>query len=107
MPQTTTAVETRNWRTLGLCYGTKRSVFFSPDNERRHARRRRETQAKRICGRCPVIAECREHALQAAESFGVWGGMSEAERSRSGRRDHRRPDPSSARDPVVEARPRR
>ena len=29
-----------------------------------------------------------------------------ARRRRSGRRDHRRPDPSSARDPVVEARPR-
>ncbi len=29
---------------------------------------------------CPVQLPCREHALASGESFGVWGGMGEAER---------------------------
>jgi WhiB family redox-sensing transcriptional regulator len=37
--------------------------------------------AKSICNRCPVIGECRERALDERIPFGVWGGMSEKERS--------------------------
>jgi len=29
---------------------------------------------------CPVLEECREHALSTREPYGVWGGMSEEER---------------------------
>ncbi|GLY65971.1 hypothetical protein Atai01_25900 [Amycolatopsis taiwanensis] len=29
---------------------------------------------------CPVIVECRHHALTAEEPFGVWGGLDETER---------------------------
>ncbi|WP_162237328.1 WhiB family transcriptional regulator, partial [Aeromicrobium sp. Leaf272] len=32
------------------------------------------------CARCPVIEQCREHALTVQEPYGVWGGLSEAER---------------------------
>jgi WhiB family redox-sensing transcriptional regulator len=28
-----------------------------------------------------VLARCREHALAVAEPFGVWGGLSESERT--------------------------
>lgn len=41
-------------------------------------------QAKSVCRRCPVVAECLNWALNRSE-FGVWGGMSEDER-----RAHRR-----------------
>jgi WhiB family redox-sensing transcriptional regulator len=37
-------------------------------------------EAKRICGECPVRAECLEYALEEDERFGIWGGMSERER---------------------------
>ena len=30
---------------------------------------------------CPVLFECREYALGRSERIGVWGGMSEVERS--------------------------
>jgi WhiB family redox-sensing transcriptional regulator len=36
--------------------------------------------AKAVCGNCPVIQQCRQWALETREPFGVWGGMSEAER---------------------------
>ncbi|MEQ7125327.1 WhiB family transcriptional regulator [Actinopolymorpha sp. B11F2] len=38
--------------------------------------------AKAVCRRCPVRAECLEHALTSGERFGVWGGLSEPERRR-------------------------
>jgi WhiB family redox-sensing transcriptional regulator len=57
------------------------SVFFHPDAERGAAREKRIATAKAICATCPVIAQCREHALEVQEPYGVWGGMSEDERN--------------------------
>ena len=37
-------------------------------------------QAKWVCRRCPVKAECLEYALERDEEWGVWGGMSRSER---------------------------
>jgi WhiB family redox-sensing transcriptional regulator len=31
-------------------------------------------QAKALCATCPLIAECRQGALDRAEPWGVWGG---------------------------------
>lgn len=31
-------------------------------------------QAKALCAGCPLIAECRQGALERAEPWGVWGG---------------------------------
>lgn len=39
-----------------------------------------QQQAKQICQRCPVIAECLADALDRRTEFGVWGGMTERER---------------------------
>jgi WhiB family redox-sensing transcriptional regulator len=40
----------------------------------------REHRAKAICRRCPVLEECREYAIEAAEPYGIWGGLSADER---------------------------
>jgi WhiB family redox-sensing transcriptional regulator len=56
------------------------SVFFTPDHERGAIRTSREQRAKAVCARCPVLDQCREHALRAREPYGVWGGMTEHER---------------------------
>ena len=53
-----------------------------PDGERGRARADREQRAKELCRRCPVIAQCRAHALAVGEPFGVWGGLSESDRER-------------------------
>lgn len=39
-----------------------------------------QQQAKLICQRCPVVAECLADALDNRTEFGVWGGMTERER---------------------------
>lgn len=31
--------------------------------------------AKRLCGECPVLAECLEGAIARREPWGVWGGQ--------------------------------
>ena len=36
--------------------------------------------AKALCARCPVVAECLDHALTVREPFGVWGGLNQTER---------------------------
>jgi len=56
-------------------------MFFHPLGERGSTRRHREAEAKAVCQRCPVIDACRWHALQVAEPYGVWGGLSEEERA--------------------------
>lgn len=64
-----------DWRQLGLCTQTDPEVFFP---ETGHS----NLPAKRVCARCPVRAECLEHALATDQRFGVWGGLSQAERRR-------------------------
>lgn len=77
------------WQVRGLCRALSPDLFFHPDHERGPARRRRAQQAKEVCTFCPVLAQCRDHALKVDEPYGVWGGMSEEERaqiSHGGRR---------------------
>lgn len=62
--------------------GADSSVFFSPEAERGLKRQRREERAKAVCATCPVIDRCRDHALAVQEPYGVWGGLTEAERAR-------------------------
>jgi WhiB family redox-sensing transcriptional regulator len=69
-----------NWQLRGLCRGVDSSMFFHPDGERGRARMQREQRAKEMCRQCPVIQECRSHALEVGEPYGVWGGLSESER---------------------------
>jgi WhiB family redox-sensing transcriptional regulator len=37
--------------------------------------------AKRVCSRCPVREECREYAIDNHIDHGIWGGMTERERT--------------------------
>jgi len=69
-----------DWQIRGSCRGMDSAYFFHPENERGPARANREARAKEVCQRCPVMDECRRHALAAHEPYGVWGGLSESER---------------------------
>lgn len=62
------------------CRNVDSATFFHPDGERGRARALRERRAKDICARCPVISQCRSHALSVGEPYGIWGGLSESER---------------------------
>ncbi|SFS97569.1 WhiB family transcriptional regulator [Saccharopolyspora flava] len=72
--------ESWQWQLRAACRDLRTSRFFHPDHERGERRAERERQAKAVCRRCPVMAQCREHALRAQEPYGVWGGLGEQER---------------------------
>lgn len=77
------------WRSRGLC--SRRSpkniqlmdaLFYAQHGERpSKAQAKRHDQAKAICAMCPVLEQCREHALKNDERFGIWGGLTEKERA--------------------------
>lgn len=70
-----------SWADHGNCVGTT-DLFYNREDEPRAVRRRKEEEAKRLCTTCPVIVECRQHAMSNRELYGVWGGLSEGERHR-------------------------
>lgn len=55
-------------------------MFFHPENERGPTRSVRERKTKQIYARCPVLEQCRQHALTVHEPYGIWGGLTENER---------------------------
>lgn len=69
------------WQLAAACRGMDVEIFFHPYGERRRQKERRIELAKSICHRCPVLDDCRRHALAAVEPYGVWGGLSEEERA--------------------------
>lgn len=77
------------WQEAGSCRSLPTDMFFHPENERGPRRKAREVAAKAVCGACPVIAQCRAHALSVQEPYGIWGGLSEDERTEILSRAHR------------------
>ena len=68
------------WQLAGSCREVDPELFFFPDSERGARRRARTEVAKSYCARCPVLEQCRAHALAVREPYGVWGGLTPAER---------------------------
>jgi WhiB family redox-sensing transcriptional regulator len=68
------------WQYEGSCRTLPSEMFFHPDGERGPRRRNRENAAKAICASCPVLVQCRSHALAVQEPYGIWGGLSEDDR---------------------------
>ncbi len=87
------------WRTHGLCRGLDSAIFFHPDHERDPARHHRDALAKSLCQRCPVLQQCRTHALTVREPYGVWGGLTAEDR-------HHLLHPTSTNRPTVGTRTR-
>lgn len=61
------------WQTKGACRTADPDMLFvqgAPQN-----------RAKAVCMSCPVRTECLAEALDNKIKFGVWGGMTERERS--------------------------
>ena len=71
----TAEADDEKWQDRALCAQTDPEAFFP---EKGGSTR----EAKKICQRCPVRAECLEYALANDERFGIWGGLSERERRR-------------------------
>jgi len=71
------------WQYDGSCRREDPATFFHPEGERGPSRRHRDSAAQAVCLTCPVVRQCREHALRVREPYGVWGGMTESERESS------------------------
>ena len=82
-------LEEWEWQRYGACRDLDCETFFSPERERGPSKLARETAAKQVCRRCPVIDECRRHALQVGEPYGVWGGLTVTERAEIARAQRR------------------
>ncbi|WP_353361199.1 WhiB family transcriptional regulator [Mycobacterium sp.] len=84
----------------GPCRGGDAPIFFPRSGSRRGGT---EAPAKAVCETCPVIRQCRQYAIDAAEPYGIWGGLTPLERALltphstdradPTRRDHRRSTP--------------
>ena len=68
------------WQIRGACRGVDSTVFFHPDFERGVERATRDATAKDLCRSCPVMTQCRTHALHVNEPYGIWGGLTAQDR---------------------------
>lgn len=59
-----------HWSERAACRSEDPEMFFSNDSR----------DAKRVCRRCPVQAECLESSAELAGGWGVWGGLTDRER---------------------------
>lgn len=62
-----------NWMVDAACKGTPTNIFFPGTGQN-------ATEAKSICGTCPVADECLEYALADPDLQGIFGGMSVKQR---------------------------
>ena len=71
-----------DWQEHALCRGEDADLFFpergSPGDS-----------AKRVCVNCSVRLDCLEYALANSERYGIWGGLTERERTRLRRQAQR------------------
>jgi WhiB family transcriptional regulator, redox-sensing transcriptional regulator len=67
------------WRDDAACRGADPELFF-PDGKDRFARGQVKT-AKLICRACPVTGLCLSWALTSGQEAGIWGGLTEEERT--------------------------
>lgn len=67
-------IESVRWQERALCREVVRPDVFFPETTP-------EPIAKRLCGECPVRAECLAYALDHG-AVGIWGGTSTKERRR-------------------------
>ncbi len=78
-------LDTRHaWRRLAACRDEDTDLFF-PNGETGDALEQAEL-AKAICAGCPVRLECLEFALTTNQPYGIFGGLTEAERKSLRRR---------------------
>jgi WhiB family transcriptional regulator, redox-sensing transcriptional regulator len=74
------AADVWEWQLDGACQTADPTLFFHPEGERGPARHNRAQAALAVCARCPVIEQCRRHALTVREPYGIWGGLTSNDR---------------------------
>lgn len=72
------ASDNMDWRHKAACLDEDPELFF-PVGTTGLALEQTD-RAKAVCGRCVVLSDCLEWALDSNQDAGVWGGTSEDER---------------------------
>jgi WhiB family redox-sensing transcriptional regulator len=87
MPSVT--VRSASWRQAAACWSADPDLFFPVSSPGQSVEQ--VARAKSVCAACTVRGQCLQYALAANEAHGVWGGMTEEERSgmAPNTRDHR------------------
>lgn len=67
-----------DWRHDAACRDEDPELFFPVSELGPGARQAAE--AKAVCARCPVRAQCLDHAVDHGLDFGIFGGTTESER---------------------------
>jgi WhiB family transcriptional regulator, redox-sensing transcriptional regulator len=73
-----------DWRDRAACRDADPELFFPVTDMGPGARQ--VADAKAVCARCPVRAQCLDYATEAGLGHGVFGGLTERERSELVRR---------------------
>jgi WhiB family redox-sensing transcriptional regulator len=76
-----------DWRHRAACLTEDPELFFPVGSTGPAIAQTLE--AKKVCARCEVRAECLQWALEQGQDHGVWGGLSEDERRAMKRRNAR------------------
>lgn len=78
MSHTGNMADIDDWRMFGSCVDVDPNVFYPSSGDPDFMKKL--TKAKSICSNCEVKVECLVQALENDE-YGVWGGLSERQRS--------------------------
>ncbi|WP_236789095.1 WhiB family transcriptional regulator [Amycolatopsis sp. GM8] len=73
-----------DWQEQAACRDEDPELFFPVSQMGPGARQ--VAQAKAVCARCPVRAECLQYALDAGLDHGIFGGTTDTERRKLFRR---------------------
>ncbi len=71
--------DNNGWQSRALCAQTDPEAFYPEQGGSTR-------EAKKLCLTCEVRDDCLESAQANDERFGVWGGLSERERRKLGKR---------------------
>lgn len=78
------------WMSDAVCRGTDTQVFFAHSEgdaqNNPNVRALADTAKKAFCTKCPVQEACLNYALATYQRDGIWGGMTEKERTSLRRR---------------------
>jgi WhiB family redox-sensing transcriptional regulator len=72
------------WQARAACRYTDPDLFFPEGDPAAAPNIAQTAEAKAVCSSCPVRRQCAEYAV--GETFGTWGGITEAERRAARRR---------------------
>jgi WhiB family transcriptional regulator, redox-sensing transcriptional regulator len=73
-----------DWRRLSACRSVDPELFFPVSSAGRSLEQ--VAEAKEVCARCLVRRQCLAFAMRTGQLHGIWGGLTEEERTRKARR---------------------